>query len=112
MVLHGLKRYSDVDLKWLASLCCEERRQLVHLLVILDDGCEALRPCVLAECAEVLSQEVLWQRLGDSLLSSTASRPAVIALANSMMICAKIWTCTSCSMSATLWRTDLSLIHI
>ena len=64
MVLHGLKRYPDVHLKWLPSLCCEKRRQLVHLLVILDDGCEALRPCVLAECAEVLSQEVLWHETG------------------------------------------------
>ena len=54
MVLHGLERYPDVDLQWLASLRCEERRQLVHLLVVLDDGSESLRPRVLAERAEAL----------------------------------------------------------
>ena len=56
MVLDGLKRYPHVHLEFLSSLCCEERRQLVHLLVILDDGCEALCPCVFAECPEVLPQ--------------------------------------------------------
>ena len=57
-----------VHLQRLSPLGHEERRQLVDLLVVLDDWRESLYRCVFAERPEVLSQEVLWHEAGAELV--------------------------------------------
>ena len=108
MVLCRLEWHPNVDLKRPSSSCQEECRELVDLLVIFNDWCQPLGCCVLAKGSEVLLGRFSGTKLGLSFLSSTASRPAVIALENSIMFCARIYTWMSCSMSVTFLRTDCS----
>ena len=69
MVLRGLERHPDVHLKLLPPLGHEERRELIDLLMVLDDGREPLHCGLFPEGAEVLTQEVLRYEAGTEFVA-------------------------------------------